>query len=91
MANPQAIDGPAGRMVAAAILCAAAAALLAIHWDDLFPAEAQAVDADDPFAVCFAQRAADVDKMVGDGVINAGQAESFKARAEALCRAQAGG
>jgi len=91
MAETKAIDGPVGRAVAAGVLCATIGALLWIHWEDVFPPAAQAVDADDPFGRCFAARAADVDKMVGDGVIGAAQADAFKARAEALCRAQTSG
>jgi hypothetical protein len=53
--------------------------------------QAAAVDADDPFARCFAERSAQVDRMLAEDVIEEAQAELFKARAEAMCRAQAEG
>jgi hypothetical protein len=42
---------------------------------------------DDPFARCFAERAAAIDRMQAEGTIQAAQAELFKTRAEAMCRA----
>ncbi|HYZ26170.1 MAG TPA: hypothetical protein VE597_04625, partial [Geminicoccaceae bacterium] len=44
--------------------------------------------ADDPFGRCFAERAAQIDRMQSEGLIEAAQAELFKTRAEAMCRAE---
>ena len=88
--NAAFLDRPAARGVAALVLLLVAASLAWIHRDDLFPPEQAAVPADDPVALCLAQRAADIDKMLADGVIQADQAALFKSRAEALCQAQEG-
>ena len=66
------------------------AALAWMHRDDLFPPEAAAPAVDDPVARCLAERAADIDRMRADGVIDDSQATLFKSRAAALCQAQAG-
>ena len=83
------LDGKAARLVALGVLLVVAALLLRIHWDDLFPPPAGYFD--DPVAICMAARAADIDKMLADGVIDEGQAQQFKGRAQALCQAQQGG
>ena len=88
--NTAFLDRPAARGVAALVLLLVAASLGWIHSDDLFPPEQAAVPADDPVALCVAQRSADIDKMLADGVIQADQATLFKGRAEALCQAQEG-
>ncbi len=89
---PSALDRPAARWIAVAVALAAAAALAAIHRDDLFPPDrAEAPAAADPFQSCLAGRRADIDKMRADGVIDESQAKLFLGRAEALCRDQAGG
>ncbi len=78
-----------------ALLCALAAmsALAYIHRDDLLGGEgpAAAASPDDPFALCFAERARDIDAMVADNTITDVQATMFKSRAEALCRDLTGG
>ena len=86
----QKIDGPVGKMIAAGLLCVCAGALAYIHREDLFPPEATAPAGDDPVAQCIAQRAADIDGMVADGVIDPGRADLFKTRAASVCEAQAG-
>ena len=58
-----------------------------IHRDDLFPPAEEAAT-EDPFALCIAQREAEIDGMVADGVVDAGRAALFKSRAEALCRSE---
>lgn len=85
------IDRPAARLVALGCALLSAAALAYIHRDDLFPGDAAADAANDPAAVCFAERAAEIDAMVADGVVDADRAALFKSRAEALCQATAGG
>ncbi len=80
------LDRPVARLMALAVALAAAAGLLALHRDDLFPPEQAAKPAaDDPFSRCLAQRSADIDRMRADGIIDDGQSVRFKANAEALC------
>ena len=80
------LDRPVARLMALAVALAAAAGLLALHRDDLFPPEqASTPAADDPFSRCLAQRSADIDRMLADGVIDDSQSARFKANAEALC------
>ena len=83
----------AARLCAVGCALLAAAALVYIHRDDLFSGGADAIAADpnDPFQICFADRAADIDGMVAEGTISGDQAVAFKARAEAMCRDIAGG
>jgi hypothetical protein len=85
-----ALDRPAARAVAFLIFLGVVAVLAWIHRDDLFPPEPAAVAADDPVALCFAERAADIDRMRMDGTIGAEQAKLFKGRAAALCQDQFG-
>jgi hypothetical protein len=84
-----ALDGPLARVVALGVFLLAGAALAWMHRDDLFGPEAGA-PAEDPVALCVAGRWAGIDAMVEDGVVDAARAAQFKARAEALCRAQHG-
>ena len=84
------LDRPLARIGALGVFLCAAAALAFMHRDDLFPPEPAAIAADDPVALCLAARAADIDKMRADGVIDEAQATLFKSRAEALCQAQQG-
>ena len=85
-----ALDRPLARVVALGVVLLVGAALAWIHRDDLFPPEASAPAADDPVARCLAERAADIDRMRADGVIDEARATLFKRRAAALCQAQAG-
>jgi len=85
------LDRPIARFCAVGVALLMGAALAFMHRDDLFPPEQAAMDANDPVARCFAERAADIEKMVAEGTINAQQAALFKGRAEALCQAQLGG
>lgn len=80
------LDRPIARVVAFAVFLGVAALLAWIHRDDLFPPEPTAAAADDPVALCFAQRAADIDRMQTEGTIGAAQARLFKSRAQALCQ-----
>jgi hypothetical protein len=84
------LDRPLARGLAGVLFVACVAALAWLERDRLFPPEGGAA-ADDPVAACFAARAAEIDGMVAEGLIKAPQAELFKTRAEALCRATAGG
>jgi hypothetical protein len=84
------LDRPAARLVALGVVALVMATLGYIHWDDIFPGEAGAVAANDPDAPCIARRTADIEALRAEGTISAEQASLFTARAEALCRAQAG-
>ncbi len=84
------LDRPSARLAALGVVGLVLASLAWIHWEDLFPPEPAAPAADDPVAQCLAQRAADIEKMRADGVIDEGQARLFTSRAEALCEAQVG-
>ncbi len=82
------IDGPGGRLVAACVLVVGIAILVAFHWEDLFPPPEAEVAGNPELAACIAERAGHVDKMIADGVIDAAQADSFRARAIAFCQQQ---
>ncbi len=84
------LDRPIARVCAFFIALLMFAALGWMHRDDIFPPQAAAPAADDPVALCLAQRARDIDGMVTEGTISAEQANLFKSRAEALCEVQAG-
>ena len=82
------LDRPAARVLALLCFALSIALLAYIHWDDLFPTAAPETAGDDLFARCFAERAAGIDNMREEGVIDEAQETLFKSRAEALCRAQ---
>lgn len=84
------LDRPVARLIALAVALVCVAVLAWLHRADFFPAFAPEV-ADDPFARCFAERAAEIDGMVEERVIDEERAELFKGRAEAMCRAETGG
>ena len=84
-----ALDGPAARLAAFGVFLLAVAALGWFHRNDIFPPEAGSL-ADDPAAACIAERWAGIDRLAAEGTIDAARAKLFKARAEALCRSQAG-
>ena len=89
--NRSVLDGLAARLAALAVLVGVVALLGWIHRERLFPPDPAAVAADDPAALCFAERAVDIDATAAEGTITEAQASLFKSRAEALCHAQAGG
>jgi hypothetical protein len=70
---------------------AALAALLYIHRGELFPQQraTEAEQQPDPFTACMAQRGGDIDRMLQEGTIQRPQADLFRSRAEAMCRAEA--
>jgi len=91
-ARLSALDRPAARLAAVGIAALCALALGYIHRDDLFsPDTATADAAADPVAICLAERSAEIDQMVSDGVVDETRAALFKSRAEALCQATVGG
>lgn len=90
--TPSALDRPAARLAAVGIALLCALALAYIHRDDLFPPDsATAQAATDPVALCLAERSAEIDRMVTDGIVDETRAALFKSRAEALCQATVGG
>lgn len=90
--TPSKLDRPAARLTAVGIALLCAVALGYIHRDDLFPAEDGMAEAgDDPVLLCLAERAADIDRMVADGILDAARSTLFKSRAEALCQSTVGG
>jgi len=84
------LDSVWARLTAVLCAAAAAAALVYIHRADIWPGAAPAA-ADDPFSLCFAERAVGIDKLAAEGTISDPQAVQFKARAAAMCRDAAGG
>ncbi|WP_119461914.1 hypothetical protein [Rhodospirillaceae bacterium SYSU D60014] len=82
------LDRPAARVLALLCFALCVALLAYIHRDDLFPRAVPETAGNDLFARCFAERAAGIDKMRAEGVIDESQEALFKSRAEALCRAQ---
>ena len=91
---PHVLDRPAARLAAIGIALAAAALLAWIHRDDLFPpdpAAAAASPQEAAFHACFDPRAADIAKSLAGGELTGDQARLFTSRAEAFCRATAGG
>jgi hypothetical protein len=84
------LDRPIARVLAAIVFVGCLAALAYLERERLWQS-ADGTAADDPFARCFAERSAQIDRMQADGVIQEAQAELFKTRAEAMCRAEAQG
>jgi hypothetical protein len=82
------LDRPLARLLAFGVFLLCLGALAWLHRADLWPGDASQATANDPFAGCFAERAAEIDRMLVEGVIEEPQALLFKARAEAMCRAQ---
>ena len=85
------LDGAAARVLAAAICLGCVAALVWLERERFWPPESSGTGADDPFVRCFADRAAQIDRMQAEGAIDAVRAELFKSRAEAMCRAETAG
>lgn len=87
------LDGPLPRLAALGVALLAAAALLAIHWDDLFAPEGATagLDPDDPVAQCIAAEKETLDSMVAEGTFTEEQAARALAGAEARCHDQVGG
>lgn len=82
------LDRPIARFIALGVVLLCVAGLAWLHRADLLPASFAPQAADDPFARCFAERAAEIDGMVNEGMVGTEQADLFKSRAVAMCRAQ---
>ena len=85
------LDRAVARVLAALVFVGCAAALVSLERERLWPTAAGESAADDPFARCFAERAAQIERMQEEHVIEPAQAELFKTRAEAMCRAETQG
>ncbi len=92
------LDRPPARIAAALVALGALGLLGYIHREDLAGmarlASGEAPKptvADDPFARCMAEHAQKVEKMVKEGLVQPAMAETFRNRAEGLCRASAAG
>lgn len=79
------LDGPYPRLMAAMVLALVIAALLTIHWDDLFPPEQAAVMGDDPVALCIAERSAEIDAMIEENPQMSSRRETMLARLAPMC------
>jgi hypothetical protein len=84
------LDRPIARGVALLVFLACLAGLAWLERERWLPSETTAA-ADDPAALCFAERATEIDGMLAEGLIEPQQADAFKSRAEAMCRATAEG
>ncbi len=90
------MDRPAARFVAALVVLLCVCLLAYVHRDDLRTLAGAneragaATSPDDPAAPCIEARFAEIDGMIGEGVIDEGQAALFRQRAEAMCRATEG-
>lgn len=84
------LDRPIARALALLVLLACLAGLAWLERERWLASETTAA-AEDPAARCLAERAAEIDRMLAEGLIAAPQAELFKSRAEAMCRATAEG
>ncbi|MEL6963025.1 MAG: hypothetical protein AAFO01_09735 [Pseudomonadota bacterium] len=93
MAAKPFLDRAVARVLAAFVVALCGALLAYLHRDDIQPAlgwtEAPAAKSasKDPALPCIEQRFAEIDAMIDDGIVKAGQAAKFKERAEAMCRA----
>jgi hypothetical protein len=88
-----ALDGIAARLAAILLAAAVAAVLVWINRDRLFPSEIPEETAgappSDPFEACMGGRTAEIERMVAEKTIDAERGELFRARNEAICRAEA--
>ncbi len=80
--RPAFLDRPIARCLAFLVFLGCLSALGWLERARLFPPK---VAADDPVAVCIAERAAQIDDLVTKGRIQAGQVELFKSRAREMC------
>jgi hypothetical protein len=87
----QFLDRPVARVLAALVCLGCVATLVWLERERLWSGATGGIAADDPFVRCFAERAAQIDRMQSEGLIEAAQAELFKTRAEAMCRAETAG
>jgi hypothetical protein len=86
-----ALDGWMARVAALLLAVAVAALAVWVHRNELFPKPKTEPEqtAADPFRGCLAARGGDIDRMLAEKTIDSARAELFRARAEAMCRAEA--
>lgn len=90
MRDPSLLDGPYARLLAALVLAAVIAALVAFHWEDIFPPEEAAVTGDDPVGLCIAQRTAEIDQMIQENPQMSGRRDTMIARIAPMCEDMVG-
>jgi hypothetical protein len=86
-----ALDGRLARLAAFLLAIAVAGLAVWVHRNDLFPkppAKAEKTGPDQ-FQECMITRGGDIDRMLAEKTIDAERAELFRARTEAMCRAEA--
>ena len=85
------LDGLLPRLAALGVALLAGLALLAIHWDDLFPPEGEAgLDPDSPVAQCIEEERQVLQGLVEEGSFSEEQAARALEGAEARCMDQFG-
>ena len=67
------------------MLALVVAALLAMHWEDLFPPEGAAGAGTDPVAACVAERSAEIEAMIEANPAMAGRREMLLSGIPAMC------
>ena len=88
------LDGPYARLVALACFLVSAGILAYVHRDDLLGRKAAtkpATAADEALTRCYEKAKTPIDRMVSEKLIKAEEAQLFRQRAEARCRAQTRG
>jgi hypothetical protein len=89
MASRHFLDRPIARVLAAVVCLGCVAALAYLERERWWQAAPEGTEG--PFARCFAERAGQIERMLADGLIQPAQAELFRTRAEAMCRAETEG
>ncbi len=83
------LDRPAARLGGVVVFLLCGAALVYLHRNDIWPPPTvEAARGDDPLARCSHDRLAVIDEQLHQGVLTPEQAELFRTRVDALCRAQ---
>jgi hypothetical protein len=81
-----ALDRPIARVVAVGVFLACGGLLAFLNRDAFLPG----AEAEDPLAICIAERTGHVEAMLADGTIDERQAGLFRSRAQAMCHAELG-
>lgn len=84
------LDSIFARLIALVIAVACGVVLFFLYEDEVVVAESQTQFEQSAAAQCYAERAADIDQMLAEGMIGEEQAMLFKRREEARCATQAG-
>ena len=86
--KPAFADSRTARLLALLLILAGAAVIAWHHRNDLMPSQEKADAANPQLFACISERTAQVESMLGDGVINQGQAVQFRTRAIQFCEQQ---